>query len=237
MSLLLTLCLMFAPPSAAELVERSIQYHDPQDRWRNTVVDLVAVVELAPRLASERGYAKRIDHLQFDLKNEIFSVESNRGEQTFRISTNAGSYSVSLNGSTEIDAERREELGLQQDRLPRWHHYFEYMFGLPMKLRDPGTRIEPTVTTLMFNGSEVWAVRVTYDPKVGSDVWDFFFDPKNAALVGCRFFHDEAKNDGEQIAFSEEIVGSGGMRLPKVRSWHMNEDGEWIANDEIESLN
>ena len=41
----------------------------------------------------------------------------------------------------------------------------------------------------------------------------------------------------ETIAFSEEIVGSGGMRLPKVRSWHMNEDGEWIANDEIESLN
>ena len=79
-------------------------------------------------------------------------------------------------------------------------------------------------------------LRVTYAPEVGQDVWYFYFDPESFALVGCRFFHDEAANDGEYIVFDGEVEGPHGLRLPRLRRWHMNRDGEYIAVDDVKSI-
>lgn len=74
-----------------------------------------------------------------------------------------------------------------------------------MKLRDPGTRLDPTVRRTTFNERQVPVLRVTYAEEVGKDIWYFYVDPETWALTGCRFFHDESKNDGEYIAYEGEI--------------------------------
>ena len=74
---------------------------------------------------------------------------------------------------------------------------------------------------------------VTYDPKVGGDLWDFFFDTKTNALSGFRFFHDEAKGDGEFLTLEGEIDCGSGVRLPKTRSWFMNKDRKALGKDTI----
>ena len=54
-----------------------------------------------------------------------------------------------------------------------------------------------TVTEVVKDESgEVVQLRATYDPEVGEDIWDFFFDPETYALVGYRFFRDEAARGG-----------------------------------------
>ena len=87
-----------------------------------------------------------------------------------------------------------------------------------------------------FNERQVLTLRVTYSPEVGKDIWYFYVDPETFALVGCRFFHDEAKNDGEYLVFEGEVSGPHGLRLPKLRHWHMNLDREHIATDEIVTI-
>ena len=234
-SLLLAMNLAGAP-TAEELLDASIAYHDPQGRWETAPVEIVSKVLLTERLAGERGYAERTDTIVVDLSGERFEYRSEKLGDRIAMVEAGGQWRVELNGSTEIDAEAVEKHGLAPARLPRWRDYFTYMFGLPMKLRDPGTQIEPEVKRIDFHGREVLALRVTYSPEVGRDIWDFFFDPESHALIGCRFFHDEAANDGEYLIFEEEIVGEQGLRLPKLRHWYMNRDGEHIATDDILSL-
>ena len=107
---------------------------------------------------------------------------------------------------------------------------------MPMKLRDPGTRLDPAVKRTELDGRAVLALRVTYAPEVGGDTWYFYVDPRTFALAGCRFYHDESANDGEYIVFEGEVEGPRRLRLPKLRRWHMNRDGEYIAVDEVLSI-
>lgn len=81
-----------------------------------------------------------------------------------------------------------------------WRDYYGDLAGLPMKLRDPGTLIDPDVAATDFIGRQIQSIRVTYDAELGGDTWYFYFDPESAQLVGRRFYHDEAANDGEYIA-------------------------------------
>jgi hypothetical protein len=225
-----------ALPAANELLERSLAYHDPQNAWSSRPIEITAEVRLAVRLAAERGYARRTDRIRVDNAAEQFQYWSEKGADRIEITGDGGTFSARLNGSSEISAEDRQEHRLANDQLPGWRDYFTYVYGMPMKLRDPGTRLDPAVTRTEFAGREVFALRVTYAPEVGTDTWYFYVNPRTFALVGCRFFHDEAKNDGEYIVFEGEIKGPHGLRLPKLRHWHMNRDDEYIAVDEVISI-
>jgi hypothetical protein len=239
MKLLLALLPLFLSPAvlptAEELVERSTAHHDPRGVWESRAVEITAEVQLAERLATERGYAARTDRVRIHEAAGEFHYRSQKGADVIEIFGDGVAFNAKLNGSTEISAADREKHGLGAGRLVRWRDYFGYMFGMPMKLSDPGTKLDPDVDRVEFAGREVLALRVTYSPEVGGDVWYFYFDPQSYALVGCRFYHDEAQNDGEYIVFEGEISG-GGLTLPKRRLWHMNRDGEFIASDEIVSI-
>ena len=142
---------------------------------------------------------------------------------------------VAVDGSTEIDDQTLERLRLTRDGGMFWRDYFAYLAGLPMKLRDPGTILAPEPTSTEFLGRPVDSVRVTYDAEVGGDTWCFYFDPDTAELVGCRFYHDEAANDGEYIVF-DGLIEADGLRIPQRRRWYVNADDRFLGEDVIESL-
>jgi hypothetical protein len=196
-----------ALPAAADVLQQSLDYHDPRGVWSSQPLEITAEVRLAKRLADERGYSVRTDRIFIDNATGQFRYHSVRGtEET------------------------------QESGAGRWRDYFTYVFGVPMKLRDPGTILDPTVTRTTFVDRDVYALRVTYSTEVGADTWYFYFNPETFALEGCRFFHDEAAKDGEYIVYEGEIEGPGQLRLPRRRLWHMNLDGEYIAVDEISSI-
>jgi hypothetical protein len=104
-----------------------------------------------------------------------------------------------------------------------------------MKLRDAGTHLAPEVKAATFAGKAVSELRVTYDHNVGTDTWLFYIDPQTCALVGHRYRHSAAADDGEFTILSGEIAGQG-LRLPRVRKWHRNSDGEWFITHTVESI-
>lgn len=68
--------------------------------------------------------------------------------------------------------------------------------------------------------------------RLGSDTWYFYLNRETPALVGYRFFHDEAKGDGEYILLDGEVA-DGGLRLPRQRAWYTNQERKHLGTDTL----
>jgi hypothetical protein len=215
---------------AEALLSRSIEFHDPEGRWDRDTVRLVW------KGTGAEGEERSAFSISMSPDGATFEMNGRYRGSTIEYATAAESMTVAVDGSTEIDDPTRESLRLARDGGMFWRDYFTYLAGLPMKLRDPGTILDPETTPTEFMGRPVDSIRVTYDPDVGGDTWYFYFDPDTAELVGCRFYHDEAANDGEYIVFDDLIEEAGGLRLPQRRRWYVNADDRFLGEDVIEGL-
>jgi hypothetical protein len=225
-------CLAAAAPAAqmpaGELLELSIAYHDPDGLWESGSFRF--------RIAGTRPLAgPTFTGAIIDNESGRFHLERERMGRTIESTVTGDECWTRLDGSSEFTEQEAERFGLGCDAMKRMRDYHTYLYGLPMKLRDAGTRIDPEATRTAFEGRDVWQLRVTYDPEVGADTWYFYFDLETYALVGYRFYHDEAANDGEYIVLDREASG-GGLRLPKVRAWYTHGDDRLLGTDTIQSI-
>lgn len=217
------------PPSADEWIDRSIAFHDPEGVWPT---GRFAIQQAATR----PNGADRIDRTILDNGNSRFWLETTRdgAEVVVEVGpdeSGAEAVTVTVDGETPT-AERAAELGFDEAGALRMRNYYVYLFGLPMKLEDPGTLIDPLVQDVEVDGEMVKRVRVTYDPDVGSDIWNFDFDPETAEMVGYRFYKDEAANEGEWIEL-DGLVEIGGLRLPEARTWYVFGTEEMLGTDTL----
>jgi len=213
------------PADAKALLEASISYHDPAGRWPTFSHTLVFE-------ESRPDGTKRISRVTIDLPQEVFihDMKTDKAHVVRRVES--GSCSGTLDGSDNFSAEHAKEHRLTCDEIKRYRDYYTYLWGLPMKLTDPGTRIDPEIRGTTFAGRDVLAIAVTYDPDVGGDTWTFYFDPASYALAGYRFHHDVSKNDGEFIILEGEVEIDQ-MRLPKSRTWYVNDDDRLLGTDTL----
>lgn len=223
-----------AAPAAAqemdahELLQRSIAHHDPQDLWSTGSFRL--------KIVGTRSLAgPTMTTIVIDNENGRFQYERERWGRIVESTVTGDDCWTRLDGSTELTEQEIQRFGLGCDRMRETRNYNIFLYGLPMKLRDEGTRIEPVARRVELEGRDLWQMRVTYDPEVGTDTWYFFFDPDTYALAAYRFFHDEAAGDGETIILDREVEG-GGVLLPKVRAWTRNQDGELLGTDTVQSV-
>lgn len=215
-------------PSADQLLDRAIAHYDPAGLWMQSRATLT-IDETRPEGPSRRTI------ITTDPAAAVFAITTTRGDAVLEGTLHCGSCSWKLDGSTAFSPELRDRHRLTCDRLFWLRDYYEYLWGLPMKLRDPGTRLGPAVREVRFAGRASLEMRVTYDSSVGSDTWYFYFDPDSAALVGYRFYHDETVGDGEYIVLDGELT-VGHLRLPRSRAWYSHEDGAHLGTDHLIAL-
>ena len=215
--------------AAEELIARSIAYHDPDGLWDRGEIAL-RIMESRPN-----GVTRTV---------EVGMAPGSGAMEVRRETDGAGvSFAVSgdeilrraVDGNEELDEAALGEAGLDAERVMWLRNYYLFVWGLPMKLRDPGTIVDPEPVSEVYDGQDALKVRVTYDPEVGGDTWYFYFHPETARMIGYRFYHDESANDGEYIHLEGEIV-SGGLRLPAKRSWFFHSNDEYLGEDEAVSL-
>ena len=168
-----------------------------------------------------------------DLPSETFRIVRQAEHEVAGV-LNHERCEMTLDGRKDVTDEERRQHGIECDRLRRLRDYYVYLWGLPMKLRDPGTRLGAVQLTSLLH-RPVYGLQVTYSPDVGNDTWYVYFDRETSELVGYRFFHDEMKNDGELIllggTFSED-----GVRLPQVRAWFTHLDDRHLGTDILLSM-
>lgn len=212
--------------SSTELLQKSIQYHDPQEKWAGGAFEF-------PLYESRPNGSYRLTDVIIDNGASTFELTQIRGRDRLHRYLGPDSCRVEWNYQSDIPPNRQQQLRLNCDGGNSYFRdYYGYLYGLPMKLTDPGTIIGSQAKRTDFFGKELWEIRVTYAAEVGADIWYFYFDPDTFALSGYRFYHDEAKNDGEYILLEGEITING-VRFPKERAWYTHQEGTYLGNDDL----
>ncbi|MEN1786402.1 MAG: DUF6503 family protein, partial [Bacteroidota bacterium] len=203
--------------------QKSIAYHDPQGNWKGFQGNFKVTME-------KPGEPDRISDIKLDFLEEQFILKVSKQGDHYQFSLDKDSCVVSLNGNTKPASKDVKRLRLTCDRGTMYRDYYTYLYGLPMKLLDPGTQIDPLVQRKAFHGNTYRVLRVTYEATVGKDIWYFYFNPSTYALEAYQFYHDEDKNDGEYILL-EAMETVQGIKMPKVRKWYYNKDDVYLGAD------
>ncbi|WP_339790020.1 MAG: DUF6503 family protein [Imperialibacter sp.] len=209
----------------ASLLEKSIEAHDPNNQW--------------PKLNSRfhmsikrDGQADRYFSVLINNPEGIFEYALQQGDSTVSQGVRHGEYYVSVNDSSNLNYEIKSKFQLTEERTQYLKEVYEYLYGVPMKLKDTGTIIDPAVVEETFNNQSCWVIKVTYDPSTDGETWYFYIDKETFLLAGYRFYFDESKGDGEFI-FVEGYESLNGLQLPKLKKWHWNKDSAHFRTDEL----
>lgn len=213
-------------PSAKELLTKSIAHHDPNNTWEQERHHF-NLIETRP------GGSDRKTNLIVDLPSSFFESHRSVDGHSIKNIVKNNEVQITFDGSDNLDSTIVEKYRLTASRALSMRNYYIYLWGLPMKLRDPGTIINEDIQDEKFNGQEAWKMKVTYDPEVGNDIWYFYFDKESYALIGYRFYHDESANDGEYITLAGEAK-VGALLLPAERAWYMHKDDKYLGTDKID---
>ena len=149
---------------------------------------------------------------------------------------NRDSVQIFFNGDKNPSEEILKKNRLSKARAKMYQNYYTYLYGLPMKLKDPGAIIHNEVMLDKFKGDEYYVLKVTYDKKVGGDTWYFYFETETYQMRYYQFYHDESKHDGEYILL-DGLETINGVKMPKKRSWYMNKDDKYLGTDILSKTN
>ena len=149
-----------ATQTSEELLASSIARHDPEGEWQNGRFRM-EVRESRPDGSS------RDTTLVIDNSTGAFQMSSLRDGNLLAGELADGGCTWLLNGSPNFSDQDRERHRLTCDRLERMRNYYTYLWGLPMKLRDPGTHLGDKVIEKTFGSRSALELRVTYDEAVG----------------------------------------------------------------------
>lgn len=211
-----------------ELLEKAIQYHDPNRNW-NTFKGTLLVTMETPKSP------KRESEIKIDLPKQFFSVKAKSGKNQSEYIVEKDSVQILFNGTKNPSEEILKKNSLSKERAKMYQNYYTYLYGLPMKLKDEGTIIHDKVEQKIFKRKQYLVLKVTYKKEVGKDTWYFYFNPKTFAMEVYQFFHDESKNDGEYILLTnEEIIN--GIKMPKNRAWFMNKENKYLGTDILSKM-
>ncbi len=207
--------------TSQELLDKAIAYHDPSGNWESFNGLLNVVMQIPDK--SPRSTA-----IQINLPEEYFSAVAKQD-------TSLTTYSVTK-GVCKVTVSNPNVTAPDCERALMYKDYYTYLYGLPMKLKDPGTNIAPEVLKKEFKGKDYLVLKASYDAAIGSDVWFFYFDPTSYAMEVYQFFkgdpEGEGANTGEYILLTDEAIING-IKMPKVRAWYYNKDDAYLGTDTL----
>lgn len=217
-----------AQVTASELLQKSIQYHDPQREWGTFQGTFYFEFENPEGTRSP-------SRVLIDLPNHIFRhVDSRKEKEIVRFEGKDTCYAT-LGGSTEFSAEEATKFRLKCENVQMYRDYFTYLYGLPMKLTDPGTILDEKVIDTTLLQARHLAIKVTYEPEVGDEIWLFYLDPNTYALKAYQFYREEDTQKGEVILLSGEYRYRN-MIIPRHRSWYTFPDNKFLGTDRLEKI-
>ena len=212
--------------SGSGLLEKTIQYHDPDGKWESFKGVLWVTMETPNK-------PNRYSEIKIDIPGEYFYVKASQGGNTTEYTVDKRKCSIQFNGKIPSDDEKKKN-NLSCERASLYKNYYSYLYGLPMKLKDQGTVVHKKVTRKTFKGKEYLVLQATYRKGIGKDTWFFYFDPKTYAMEVYQFLKNSVPNTGEYILLTgTETIN--GIKMPKTRAWYYNKDDKYLGTDVLRS--
>ncbi len=209
--------------TGVELLDKAIAFHDPNGSWVNFKGEFAVTMQIPNK-------EDRISNIHMDFPKQYFYLNVTRNGTTVTQTLHKDACKLALNGNTTISEADKKQHNISCERANTMKNYYTYLYGLPMKLKDKGTIIDPKVTLKTFKGKKYLVLKATYSEDVGEDIWYFYFDPSTYAMEVYQFYHDETKNDGEYILL-EGLEEVSGIKMPKTRKWFYNKDDSFLGVD------
>ena len=210
-----------------QVVKKSIEFHDPDGKWATAHL----ILDLSETRPNEPD---RNTLVEIDNNRGYFNLIRSLNGNSLRYQIQDGICQTFLNDNPELTNEQIESFNLTCERAEMLRNYYTYLWGMPMKLNDPGTNISKDVVELKFNEKDSYRVKVTYNEDVGSDTWYFYFNKHDFSLHAYQFYHDESVNDGEYIMLND-LKKVGRFYLPESRAWYVNKDGKHLGTDNLQN--
>jgi hypothetical protein len=208
--------------SGDQLLEKSIQFHDPNGNW-STFKGAFLVTMKTPKSSPRKSF------IEIDLPQEHFLVKAIKDGVITQYTVDKGICRIAVNGNTTPSEALLKKQKLSCERANLYKNYYTYLYGLPMKLKDEGTIIHQKTTIKTFKGKEYLVLKVSYTKEVGNDTWYFYFDPKTYAMEVYQFFKEQ-KERGEYILLTGlETIHD--IKMPKERAWYYNKDDGYLGTD------
>jgi len=216
--------------NAEQLIKASVNYHDPNSNWK-TFKDTLIVKMTTPK-QTPRVSKVFINHLK---NNFYLEVEKDGNVSSYSIAGNK--CDLKLNGKSNFNESEAQKFNLNCNRGSMLKNYYTYLYGMPMKILDPGAIITNKVERKSFHGKDYLVIKVSYSPAVGSDTWFFYFNPNTYALEAYQFFRNDNNgnliNDtGEYILFEGE-TNINHIKVPKIRKWYDNKNNTFLGEDSL----
>ena len=214
--------------TANDVLEKSIAYHDPSNGWASFKGEFNVVMQTP-------NSSDRSTSISIDLPSASFLAIAKQDSSVVSYIINNGKCVVSAKDSVRIANLKTKPKRSHCETTTLYKDYYTYLYGLPMKLKDPGTHIDPEVTTKTFKDKEYLVIKASYDEAVGTDVWYFYFDPVTYAMEVYQFYKTDEDgtvkpDSGEYILLTEESVVNN-IKMPKVRAWYYNKDDGYLGTD------
>jgi hypothetical protein len=202
-----------------QLLEKTIAYHDPQNNWPKLKTHLY--LSSTDTAGKENPF-----ELEMDNSTGYFCHITHQDGKEIVKGMNNGKEFYLIDGKQDISEEDRKKYELTPEGVKWVHSFYGYLYGLPMKLTDKGVNVSDTINNEQVNGKNSQVLRVSYDPAVGKELWNFYLDPNTNALEAYRFYYPGKPNDGEHIMLND-VLDVDGIKIPKVRKWYSNKDNSY----------
>ncbi len=216
--------------NAEQLLEAAIQHHDPHQRWQN-FNDTLIIEMTAPKQSPRKST------VVINIGGDYFYLKAQQNNKNTTYIVKKNDCELMLNDKMYFSETEAKNNNLNCDRANMLKNYYTYLYGLPMKIKDPGAIIQNNVSKTTFKGKEYLVLKVSYTEDVGDDVWFFYFNPKTFALEVYQFFKTDKnrniiKESGEYILLFQETE-IGGIKMPKIRRWYYNNDDKYLGTDTL----
>lgn len=193
--------------SSSDIISKSIKFHDPNNNWRK--------INATMNFSSSFSFNDSIP--------EALELSFNTKENYFRYLNHDRKVDIEYHGdSCTLNSENGSCSGYS------WtSKFYPYIWGLPMKLKDPGVIPNKGFDKVAFQGDSVWQVQVNYEAE---NFW-FFFNPNDFQLKGFKFIKNDSTGKGE-IVILKGIKEFKGIRFPQHRTW-LHLDSSLIGTNEF----
>jgi hypothetical protein len=214
--------------TGTQLLEKAINYHDPNGNWESFNGKLNITMETP-------NNPNRDSEILINLPEKYFYVKAVSDSTTIEYELIKDKCFIKFNDKIDITDEEIKTHRLTCERATMYKNYYTYLYGLPMKLKDKGTIIRNEVEHKTLIGKEYLVLKATYDKTVGSDIWYFYFNPKTYAMEIYQFYKtdengNQKEDTGEYILLTEEKTING-IIMPKKRAWYYNKDDKYLGTD------
>jgi hypothetical protein len=214
--------------TSTQLLNKTIAYHDPNTMWPSFNATFHVTMETP-------NTSNRESDITINKPEHAFYLKAVKDSTMTEYKVRGNNCNIAFNRSTQFTEEEAKANGLTCERAKMYKNYYSFLYGLPMKLKDPGTHISEMVDRRSFKGKDYLVLKATYDEAVGSDIWYIYLNPETYAMEVYQFFKkDENGNQnndsGEYILLSGEMVVNS-IKMPKVRAWYTNKDDKLLGTD------